>query len=110
MAQYFEQIGVTQFKELLETEEYTLLDVRTPDELPVYGKISEDQLLIDINSPDFASRILQLDKTKKYLVYCWHGNRSQVARIFMQEQGFSFAKDLAGGIDEWENSGEEVIR
>ena len=51
--------------------------------------------------PDFPERILKLPKEVKYLIYCWHGNRSQVARDWMKEQGFNWVCDLEGGIDKW---------
>jgi len=108
--QYFEQIDVVDFKKEMADEEKIIIDVRTPWELPVYGKITENQILIDINNPNFISEIAKLDKSKKYLIYCWHWNRSVTARQYMQREGFSYVKDLAWGIDEWEKLWENVIK
>ena len=106
----FEQLNVDEFKKNLESGDYILIDVRTPEELPLYGKISDRQLLIDINDSNFSTKIMRLGKMNKYLVYCWHGNRSQVARDFMEGYGFGYVKDLQGGIDAWITEGEDIIK
>jgi len=106
----FEQLSVNEFKKNLESGNYILIDVRTPEELPLYGKISDKQILIDINDSDFSTKIIKLSKMNKYLIYCWHGNRSQVARDFMENHGFEYVKDLQGGIDAWTKAGEEIIK
>lgn len=108
--QYFAQIWVSEFKKEIENDEVILLDVRTPWELPVYWKIRENQLLIDINQDNFAFEISKLDKSKKYAVYCWHGNRSVVARNYMKEQWFSYVKDLAWWIEDWVLEWESVLK
>ena len=108
--QFFAQIGVSDFKKEMENEEIILLDVRTPGELIEYGKFRDNQILIDINENNFTSEIAKLDKTKKYIIYCWHGNRSAVARDYMKWEGFSYVKDLAWWIDSWVDEGESVLK
>ena len=106
----FSQISVSDFKNEIENEEVILLDVRTLGELPKYGKIRGNQILIDINLSSFASEIWKLDKSKKYLVYCWHGNRSVVARDFMKREWFMYVKDLEWWIDKWVSEWESIIK
>jgi len=101
MENNFTQINKKEFKKELEDENSVLLDVRTPEELITYWVIRDDQILIDINNPNFISKVAKLDKSKKYLIYCWHWNRSQVARNYMRDQWFNYAKDLKWGIDIW---------
>ena len=108
--QFFAQIWVSDFKKEMENEEIILLDVRTPWELIEYWKLRNNQILIDINKESFISEISKLDKTKKYLIYCWHGNRSVVARDYMKWQWFSYVKDLKWWIDLWVIEGESVLR
>ena len=108
--QFFAQIWVSDFKKEMENEEIILLDVRTPWELIEYWKLRNNQILIDINKESFISEISKLDKTKKYLIYCWHGNRSVVARDYMKWQGFSYVKDLKWWIELWVIEGESVIK
>lgn len=106
----FNHISINQFKEELNNKEVVLIDVRTPEELITYGKIQENQILINTQDIDFYFQILNLDKTKKYLIYCWHGTRSKATRNFMKEQGFIYVKDLKGGIDAWKNADEEILK
>lgn len=85
----------------------TILDVRTPAEyaeghLP--GAVN-----IDVQSPDFAARIGQLDPKATYAVYCRSGNRSAAALQLMQGAGFTSAYHLGGGIGAWQQAGGEVV-
>jgi len=104
------QISVKDFKKLIENPEVILLDVRTPSELPMFWKIRENQMLINYNDQSFPLKISELDKSKKYAIYCWHWNRSRWAREYMKEQWFSNIVDLAWGIDGWVKNGESVIK
>jgi rhodanese-related sulfurtransferase len=97
----FSQIDSEEFKKEIEDDDAILLDVRTPEELSVYWKIRDKQLLIDINAWIFHDEVSKLDKTKKYLIYCWHWNRSQVAREYMKRMWFLYVKDLRWWIDVW---------
>ena len=106
----FSQIFLNEFKEELKNKEVVLLDVRTPEELKKFWKIRENQLLIDINSSDFEEKIKKLDKNKKYLIYCWHWNRSRVAREYMKKLWFKYLKDLYGWIDAWLKVWEKVVK
>jgi rhodanese-related sulfurtransferase len=106
----FTQIVVDDFKKELENSEIILIDVRTPWELITYWKIRENQLLIDINERGFSEKINNLDKHKKYLIYCWHWNRSRVARKIMQKRWFIYVKDLKGWIDAWTRVWKNIIK
>ena len=108
--QIFTQLSVDDFKKEMSNSWVVIIDVRTPEELPVYWKISNNELLIDINNESFPKQIEKLDKNKKYLVYCWHWNRSAVARDYMKSLGFSYVKDLEWWIDAWTKAGESVIK
>jgi rhodanese-related sulfurtransferase len=79
-----------------------ILDVRTPQEFST-GHL-KGALNIDFKSPDFASKIDELDKSATYLVYCLVGGRSGKAMKLMQEKGFSKVFNLEGGITKWEDS------
>ena len=68
-----------------------------------------------VPSSSFLARQIQagvfqkLDKSKSYLLYCWHWNRSKFAMEIMKEKWFIFVKDLAGWIDEWIKAGEKIV-
>ena len=91
-----ETISKEEFKEKLDSGEYILIDVRTQQEHDM-AKIAESEVF-DVYRPDFVEKIGQLDKNKKYLIYCATGNRSRQVLDFMIGEGFKYVFDLAGGI------------
>ncbi len=92
-------ISKEEFKEMLDSGECTLIDVRTSSEHNMH-KIAESAV-IDVNDPDFVSKIEELDKNGKYLVYCASGVRSSHALEVMKKLGFSDVYNLEGGITNW---------
>lgn len=95
----YQNVDVPAFRELITAPNTVLLDVRTSAET-AQGKI-EGAMELDYNSPDFADKVAQLDKSKTYLVYCRSGNRSSKACAIMQQQGFEHLYNLQGGMLAW---------
>lgn len=78
-------------------DDVTIIDVRTPAEHAA-GHL-DGALLIDVQSPDFADRIGELDPTGAYLLYCRSGNRSAAAAAVMAQRGFVELYDAGGFAD-----------
>lgn len=95
----FENIPAAAFAEKMKMPNTVVLDVRTPAETAA-GKI-EGAIEMDVNAPDFAQQLSQLDKSKTYLVYCRSGRRSAVACNIMSGQGFTQLFNLEGGYLSW---------
>jgi phage shock protein E len=68
------------------TENAILIDVRSKNE---YEQGSVDAA-INIPLDDLYSRILELDKNRKHIVFCRSGNRSTHAKNLLEKNGFSF--------------------
>lgn len=96
-------LNVSEFTNVLATEDVVILDVRTPAEFSD-GHIA-NAINIDAQSGNFAAEIEALDKTKTYAVYCRSGNRSGTATQIMAEAGFSKLYNMNGGTIDWTNSG-----
>jgi phage shock protein E len=64
-----------------------IIDVRTPGEF-ASGHL-DGALNIDVQSPDFAAQVSQLDPSQDYFIYCRSGNRSGQAISQMSNMGFS---------------------
>jgi len=62
---------------------------------------------INLEGPDFADRIAELDVEEPYLVYCQSGRRSALAAEQMAEAGINDIAD-AGGIVELAQAGAPV--
>lgn len=100
---YYKNVNARDFKQLIEdTEDAVVIDVRSEGEL-AEGSVPGYQL-INLFSPDFASKIEKLDKNKTYFVYCRGGNRSSSACSFMATKGFTKLYNLSGGIGAWNAS------
>lgn len=74
-----------------------IIDVRTPAEFA--GGHLDGAVNIDIQSPDFASRIDELARDGSYVVYCRSGNRSGMAMAQMLDMGFTEVSN-AGSVEE----------
>jgi rhodanese-related sulfurtransferase len=76
-------------------QDAVVIDVRTPEEYDA-GHVQDAQL-IDIQSPEFAAGIAELDPDQTYVVYCRSGNRSAVAAEQMRAEGLTVLD--GGGLD-----------
>jgi len=84
-----------------------IIDVRTPGEFA--GGHLEGALNIDVQSPDFAAQVSQLDPTEDYFIYCRSGHRSGQAISQMSNMGFTSMVN-GGSVEQASNySGVPVI-
>ncbi len=77
----------------LDLSENIILDLRTPMELRLSGKIEGS---INIPVDDLRTRLDELDKNKTYILYCAIGLRGYIAWRILRLKGFK-AKNLSGG-------------
>lgn len=89
------------FLEKIWKENTILLDIRTDQEKIEYWYIENTDLFLDMYSANFWDDILELDKSKLYLIYCWHANRSAFLLNFMMDNWFKSVYELEWGIDLW---------
>jgi phage shock protein E len=83
-----------------------ILDVRTPEEWKD-GRIP-GAVHINWRDRDFNEQVAKLDKSKKYLVYCLKGVRSQAAAERMATLGFTKLYNFTGGWGEYSKAGKPV--
>jgi len=95
-------INVTEFKQRIsEDQDAVIIDVRTPEE-EAEGVI-ENSININLMEPSFPAKVMDLDKSKNYYVFCRSGGRSGTACQFMEKNGLT-AYNLEGGINAWNAS------
>jgi rhodanese-related sulfurtransferase len=70
----------------------TVIDVRTPAEF-AEGHL-DGAINIDLQSPEFAGAIAQLDPAGSYILYCKSGNRAGQAVTAMESLGFTTLVNL----------------
>src|SRR5690242_11074803 len=73
----FKNVDLQEFEKLRRDTNNIVLDVRTPREFAT-GHIP-GAVNIDVNAPDFGTKVATLDKNKTYLVHCAAGVRSAKA-------------------------------
>ncbi len=94
----YNKITAEEAKEIIDTEEHKLVDVRTPEEYK--EEHIEGALLIpDYEIENLAESKLP-DKDEKILVYCRSGSRSKSAAKKLIDMGYTDVHDL-GGIMNW---------
>lgn len=69
-----------------------VIDVRTPAEF-AEGHL-DGAINIDLQSPEFAGAIAQLDPAGSYILYCKSGNRAGQAVTAMESLGFTTLVNL----------------
>jgi adenylyltransferase/sulfurtransferase len=74
-----------------------LLDVREVAEHQLVRL--EGDVLIPLG--ELVARRQELDPDREIVVYCHHGNRSGKATAYLRHNGFPYARNLRGGIEEW---------
>lgn len=100
-------LAASDFSAALSKPGTIVLDVRTPAEF-ASGHLPQAQN-IDIEGPDFATRLAALDKSATYAVYCRSGNRSGTALEQMAAADFTHTYDLADGIVAWQSMGGPMV-
>lgn len=92
------KITAEEAKEIMDTEEVKIIDVRTPEEY------EEEHIEGAILIPDYELKNLSdsklPDKDEKILVYCRSGSRSKAATNVLIDMGYTNVKDF-GGIMNW---------
>jgi len=83
-------------EQLINTEEYNLLDVRNKRETALHRMIGAVHIPLNM----LRAQLTSLDKNKKWLVYCAGGYRSMVAASLLKAAGFHFVASVEGGIKE----------
>lgn len=91
-------ITAEEAKEIIDTEDVIILDVRTPEEY------NEERIEGAILIPDYDLKTLAEselpDKDEKILIYCRSGNRSKSAAKTLIDMGYTDVYDF-GGIIDW---------
>lgn len=95
----FQNIDNENFKKIEKSGDAIILDVRTKAEFNA-GNI-KNAINIDVTDISFATKINELDKSKKYLVYCRSGARSLRACSAMCDAGFKEVFNLSNGFMGW---------
>ena len=90
------------FAKAIKKSDAVVIDVRMPQEFE-QGHI-ENAVNINFFDPEFKYKLLDLDRNKKYYLYCKNETRSYRAMKFMEDNGFKNVYLLKGGYEAWEKT------
>lgn len=102
-SQKIENVDAKQFKQLIDSGEGIVLDVRSPEEFS-RGHIP-NSTSINIADREFATKVNLMKKDKPIYVYCMSGGRSANAVRQMAQMGFTKLYNLQSGILDWNRNG-----
>ncbi len=83
--------------DLMQKGPITIVDIRDPASFKA-GHIPNAIHLSDGTVEQF---LIDTDKNKPLVVYCYHGISSQGAAAFFSEKGFKEASSMIGGFEGW---------
>ena len=86
---------------LAEREDVVILDVREQDEWDA-GHIP-GALFIPMS--EIQARLSEVPTDKTVIVQCRSGNRSSQVTDYLQQQGFTNIRNMAGGLNAWQAAG-----
>jgi len=81
-----------------------LLDVRTQEEWDDFHAPSTTLIPLD----ELESRLDELPQNEEIVVVCRSGNRSQVGRDLLRNNGFEQTTSMSGGLNAWRAAGYPV--
>jgi PGF-CTERM protein len=84
-----------------EPEEFILLDVQTVAEYEAEHIDMPNIELKNIPKDELKSRLGELEKTKKIIVYCKNGGNSRPAGEILVQHGFESVYNMLGGVEAW---------
>jgi len=92
------EITVSELKRLIDSGAHVnLIDVREPREFDLCH--IEGSRLIPLSQ--IPAKVKEFNAEMEYVVYCHVGERSAFVVTYLRRLGFSKARSLKGGIDQW---------
>lgn len=89
------------------TTDGIILDCRTAEE---YSKAHVPGAMnIDVLDSSIKEQLTDLDKSRKYYIYCEGGHRSAKLAAIMLEEGFTNLVDLQDGFSNWDGRMASIV-
>lgn len=100
------KIVANKVAELIEDEDWLLLDVRSAEECASMGI----EAAINISLPQIPDRINEIPKGKNIILTCKTGSRAMRAAMILMEKGYANLYLLDGAILAWKGAGLPVLK
>lgn len=93
----FRHIDIDRAREYLDAGTAVFLDIRDPESREA-DCIKRSVHLTDENAESFLT---SSEKEHPVVVYCYHGNSSQMAAQYLVDHGFAEVYSMDGGFEAW---------
>ena len=93
----FKRISIDESMRVISEDSPVILDIRDPQAFA--AGLFDNALHLD--NSNISEFIEETEKSVPLLVYCYHGNMSQGAAGYLEEQGFTTVYSVDGGFEEW---------
>lgn len=93
----FKKISIDEAKNMMDTGHVNIIDIRDLNSY-LAAHIQNAEHITSENMGEFCDNT---DKLSRVIVYCYHGNNSQMAAAFLAEHGFNEVYSLDGGFEQW---------
>ena len=93
----FKQIDINKVKEMIDTRDVVIADIRDRDAFNA-GHIKSAVFVNDKNVEEFLKTT---DREKTLICYCYHGISSQSAAEYFAQNGFKEVYSIEGGFEKW---------
>lgn len=100
----YEIISTSQAKELMEDDNYYVIDVRNQSEWNSGHLPGAHHIMLGT----ITDKLDSIPKDKKIIAQCQTGGRSAIGASILQAHGFKNVMNLAGGFSSWEKEGYPV--
>ena len=96
-----QMINVTELQDLIETEDFTFVNVH----IPLEGNIPGTDVQIPFDEIEDFQELLPEDKDERIVLYCRSGSMSNTASQTLVGLGYTNVLDLEGGYNAWVAAG-----
>lgn len=100
-----ETVSARELKKELEKKDFVFINVHTPYE----GEIGKTDSFIQFDEMMASKQMLPQDKNTPIVLYCKTGRMSAEALKTLKGMGYTNVRHLEGGMESWEQSGNEVL-
>ena len=94
-------ITVSELQELMDSEEFTFVNVH----IPLEGNISNTDAEIPFDEIENYLDLLPEDKDEKIVIYCRSGSMGDTASKTLVDLGYTNVSNLEGGYNAWNANG-----
>lgn len=97
----YDLISVRDLQNLMETDDFTLINVH----IPLEGNIPETDAEIPFDDVESYLKLLPADKNEKIIIYCRSGSMGNTASQTLVDLGYTDVSNLEGGYVTWQAAG-----